>query len=109
MTARPKPLPLPVRLMNWAGGLASRFGWQVVDLYFQDFIKDQVGTVRRATEHFSLEFPAAARMQAFLDASPSDEYGRHLYSFVDIGMDLEKTRAMLRNYRDCFDIPSESV
>jgi hypothetical protein len=84
---------------------------QVVDLYFQDFIKDQVGTVRRAYEHFGLELPdtAATRMQAFLDANPSDKYGKHLYSFVDIGMDLQKVRAMFHNYQDYFDIPSESV
>ncbi len=84
---------------------------QVVDLYFQDFIGDQVGTVRRAYEHFGLALSdgAAAAMQAFLDENPADKHGAHLYSFNDIGMDLAKAREMFRGYQDYFEIPSEAV
>jgi hypothetical protein len=84
---------------------------QVVDLYFQDFIKDQVGTVRRAYEHFGLELSetAAAAMQAFLDENPADKHGRHLYSFADIGMDLAEARKLFQGYQDHFGIPSEPV
>ena len=32
MTARPKPLPFPVRLMNRAGGVASQLGWQPIEI-----------------------------------------------------------------------------
>ena len=82
---------------------------QVVDLYFQDFIQDQVGTVRRAYEHFGLELSddASSAMQAFLDENPSDKFGKHLYSFDNIGMDEGKVRAMFRDYQSYFDIPSE--
>ncbi|MGI9590758.1 MAG: sulfotransferase family protein [Myxococcota bacterium] len=84
---------------------------QVVDLYFQDFIKDQVGTVQRAYEHFGLELSdrAAAAMQAFLDQNPADKHGRHLYSFEDIGMDLGEVRQLFQNYQEHFGIPSEPV
>jgi hypothetical protein len=84
---------------------------QVVDLYFQDFIRDQVGTVRRAYEHFGLELSdaAAKAMQAFLDQNPADKHGRHLYSFADIGMDEGQVRKLFRNYQAHFDIPSEAV
>ncbi len=84
---------------------------QVVDLYFQDFIQDQVGTVRRAYQHFGLELSdsAASAMQSFLDDNPADKHGKHLYSFVDIGMDEQKIREMFRSYQTYFDVPSEAV
>jgi hypothetical protein len=84
---------------------------QVVDLYFQDFIGDQVGTVRRAYEHFGLELSetAANAMQSFLDDNPADKHGRHFYGFEDIGMDEQRVRAMFRDYQSYFDIPSEPV
>ena len=97
------------------GGVPSRSGRlpesQVVDLYFQDFITDQVGTVRRAYEHFGLELSdeAANAMQSFLDENPADKYGRHLYSFADTGMDERELRKLFHDYQTYFDVPSEAV
>lgn len=84
---------------------------QVVDLYFHDFMQDQVGTVRRAYEHFGLELSdaAAASMQSFLDANPVDKHGRHLYRFEDIGMDEAEVRSLFSSYQSYFGIPSEPV
>ncbi len=84
---------------------------QVVDLYFHDFIRDQVGTVRRAYEHFGLELSdaAATAMNSFLDENPADKHGKHLYRFADIGMDEQAVRAMFHGYQSYFDIPSEPV
>jgi hypothetical protein len=91
-----------------AGGLPRS---QVVDLYFKDFLDDEVGTVRRAYEHFGLELPdaAAAAMQSFLDDNPPDKHGRHLYRFEDIGMDEREVRALFHDYQSYFDIPSEPL
>ena len=82
---------------------------QVVDLYFQDFIKDQVGTVRRAYQHFGLELSdvAAKAMQSFLDDNPADKHGTHQYGLADTGMDEQHLREMFHNYQSYFDIPSE--
>jgi hypothetical protein len=84
---------------------------QVVDLYFHDFIRDQVGTVRRAYEHFGLELSdaAGAAMQSFLDDNPADKHGKHLYGFADIGMGERKVRALFHGYQSYFEIPSEEV
>ena len=84
---------------------------QVVDLYFRDFIKDQVGTVRRAYEHFGLTLTttAAASMQSFLDDNPADKHGKHLYAFQDTGLDEEALRAMFSKYESYFDIPREAL
>ena len=48
-------------------------------------------------------------MQSFLDDNPADKHGKHLYSFVDIGMDEQKIREMFRSYQTYFDVPSEAV
>ncbi len=84
---------------------------QVVDLYFRDFMQDQVGTVRRAYAHFGLNLPdeAAVSMQSFLDENPADKFGRHLYSLADTGMDEDDLRGLFTLYESHFDIPRETV
>jgi hypothetical protein len=84
---------------------------RVVDLYFQDFIDDQIGTVRRAYQHFGFDLTdaAAAAMQSFLDEHPADKHGTHFYSFADTGMDEGEVRKLYHGYQSHFDIPSEAV
>ena len=84
---------------------------QVVDLYFRDFMADQVGTVRRAYAHFDMELSdhAATAMQDFLDENPADKHGKHLYQLADTGLDLDRLRELFANYESYFDIPRESV
>jgi len=84
---------------------------QVVDLYFQDFIKDQVGTVRRAYEHFGLDLSdqAASAMQSFLDDNPADKHGQHFYDLADTEMDEQEIRERFRDYQTYFDVPEEAV
>jgi len=84
---------------------------QVIDLYFKDFITDQLGTVRRAYQHFDLELSDAAvgAMQSFLDGNAADKHGKHVYSFADTGMDEGGVRALFSEYQDYFDIPVEAV
>lgn len=84
---------------------------QVVDLYFMDFMKDQIGTVRSAYQHFDMELAAttATAMQGFLDDNPADKFGRHLYQLTDTGMDEDYLRGLFSNYESYFDIPREAV
>jgi hypothetical protein len=86
-------------------------GSQVVDLYYQDFIRDPVGTVRRAYQHFGLELSdaAASAMHSFLDDNPADKHGKHLYRFADIGMDEARVRSMFHGYQSYFEIPDEPL
>ncbi|MDX1735983.1 MAG: sulfotransferase, partial [Halioglobus sp.] len=83
---------------------------QVVDLYFRDFMQDQVGTVRRAYAHFGLTLSdtAANAMQGFLDDNPADKHGKHLYELADTGLDLDKLREMFAIYENHFQVPRES-
>ncbi len=82
---------------------------QVVDLYFSDFMADQVGTVRRAYQHFDMDLSAEAAqsMQSFLDDNPADKFGKHLYQLADTGMDEDYLRGLFTNYESYFDIPRE--
>ncbi len=84
---------------------------QVVDLYFRDFMADQVGTVRRAYEHFGLELSdsAASAMQTFLDNNPADKHGKHLYSLANTGMDETELRALFTDYEAYFNVPREAL
>lgn len=84
---------------------------QVVDLYFRDFMADQVGTVRRAYEHFdmTLSDSAAAAMQAFLDDNPADKHGKHLYSLDNSGMEEDELRALFTSYEAYFNVPREPL
>ena len=84
---------------------------QVVDLYFSDFMADQVGTVRRAYQHFDMDLPehAAQAMQSFLDENPADKFGKHLYALADTGMDEDYLRGLFSGYESYFDIPREAV
>ncbi|MAT94622.1 MAG: sulfotransferase [Halioglobus sp.] len=84
---------------------------QIVDLYFRDFMQDQVGTVRRAYRHFGFELgdEAARRMQAFLDANPADKHGKHLYELADTGLELDYLRDIFSNYEQYFAIPREET
>tara|TARA_R110000823_G_scaffold91174_10_gene201201 strand:- start:6215 stop:7447 length:1233 start_codon:yes stop_codon:yes gene_type:complete len=82
---------------------------QVVDLYFGDFVRDQVGTVQRAYEHFGMHLSAdaAQRMQAFLAENPADKHGKHEYKLADTGLELDYLRGIFSNYEQFFDIPRE--
>jgi hypothetical protein len=84
---------------------------QVVDLYFRDFMADQVGTVRRAYEHFGMELSdgSATAMRAFLDANPADKHGKHLYSLAGTGMEEAELRALFTDYEAYFDVPREAL
>ena len=82
-----------------------------MDLYFSDFMADQVGTVRRAYQHFGMDLPehAAQAMQSFLDENPADKFGKHLYALADTGMDEDYLRGLFSGYESYFDIPREAV
>lgn len=84
---------------------------QVVDLYFRDFMQDQVGTVRRAYDHFGLTLPdeAASAMQRFLDDNPADKFGKHLYTLAETGLDLERLRGDFSRYETYFNVPREEI
>ncbi len=84
---------------------------QVYDLYFRDFMSDQLQAVRDVYDHFGLNLSdeAAGNIQQFLDSNPADKHGKHSYRLADIGMSEDEVRGLFRNYQEHFDIPVESI
>jgi len=82
---------------------------RVLDVYFGDFIRDEVGTVKRIYAHFgrSLSAEAEGRMRAFLAANPADKHGAHRYTLADAGLDPAEERRRYAVYQERFGIAAE--
>lgn len=86
-------------------------GAPVFDMHFRDFIRDEIGMVRRIYAHFDLEMTAEAesRMRCFLAANPKDKHGAHRYALADSGLDPATERARYREYQARYAIEPEST
>jgi len=85
---------------------------QVVDVRFQDFRNDQIGTIARIYDAIGLELSAEAEanMRAFLAAHPGDAANSlKRYSFADTGLDEAELRERARPYQEYFDIETETI
>jgi hypothetical protein len=80
---------------------------QFFDAYFEDTITDSVDQLRRAYEHFGLEFTETTRerMSAFLAANPRGKRGVHKYVREDFDLDLSEIRERFSEYCSEFDVP----
>jgi hypothetical protein len=85
---------------------------QVIDVRYQDFRKDLLGTVAQLYDALGLELTdqTVARMQAHLDAHPGDAANSlKRYSFDQTGLDEATLRERTREYQEYFDIESEQL
>ncbi len=82
---------------------------QFFDVRFQDLMDRPFDTIRGVYEYFGWDYTAdaEARMRTYLDHKPRGKFGRHFYSFHDLGLDLATERARYGDYQACFDVPSE--
>ena len=46
-------------------------------------------------------------MKQYLDHKPRGKFGKHFYSFHDLGLDLETERDRYRTYQERFGVVSE--
>lgn len=83
----------------------------VVDVHFRDFMRDEVGTVRRIYEHFGLDLTpdAEARMRRYLAANPQDRHGRHRYTIAAAGLQEAEERRRYASYVERFGVVAESA
>lgn len=85
---------------------------QVIDVRYQDFRTDLLGTVAQLYDRLGLELTdeAAGRMRAFLDAHPGDAANSlKRYSFQQTGLDEGELRERVRDYQEYFDLESEPL
>src|SRR6185295_10299857 len=84
---------------------------RIFDMPFAEFIRDEIGMVRRIYAHFgrTLDVEAEGRMRRFLAANPKDRHGAHRYTLGSAGLDPATERRRYAAYQERFGIPSERV
>ena len=73
---------------------------QIIDLRFEDFVKDQMGTVRKIYNKFGWELSELTKnkMEVFLAQNPKDKHGAHDYSLKDFGLDEVQIKESFSKY-----------
>jgi hypothetical protein len=84
---------------------------QFCDVVYADLISDPWGTIAGVYEHFGFELAPRARerMERYLAAKPKGKFGRHEYSFGELGLDLARERARFARYQERYGVKSEVV
>ncbi len=61
---------------------------QIIDLKFEDFVNDQVGSIRKIYDRFGWELSdeALEKFRLFLEENPKDKHGKHEYSLDAFGL-----------------------
>jgi hypothetical protein len=79
------------------------------DVRFHDLMADPFPIIEGAYSHFGFEYSdeARSRMESYLANKPRGKFGKHFYSFHDLGLDLETERARYRAYQERYGVKSE--
>jgi hypothetical protein len=79
------------------------------DVRFHDLMADPFPVIEGLYSHFGFEYTdeARTRMQTYLANKPRGKFGKHFYSFHDLGLDLETERARYRKYQERYGVKSE--
>jgi hypothetical protein len=82
---------------------------RVVDVAFEDTLRDPVGVISRIYEHFGLEMTpqVAQAAREYLAANSRDKHGVHTYSLTDFGLDRDEVDEAFAAYRQRFHVPRE--
>jgi hypothetical protein len=75
-----------------------------VDVAYSELVADPIGVVRAiyAREDTALGSEAESAMQAYLDAHPRGEHGRHRYDPEALGLDAGAIRERFATYSSRF-------
>ena len=73
---------------------------QILDLRFEDFVSDQVGTIQKIYSHFGWDLTETAlgKMKNFLAQNPKDKHGVHTYSLEDFGLTEQGINTQFDHY-----------
>ena len=82
---------------------------QFHDVRFQDLMGDPFPTLAGVYETFGWDYTPEAeqRMRTYLANKPRGKFGKHFYSFHDLGLDLPTERARYTAYQERFGVESE--
>jgi len=75
---------------------------QIIHIRFEDFVNDQVTTVKSIYDQFnwSLSDDAIERFSHFLSENPKDKHGRHEYTLEDFGLKEKEIKTLYADYID---------
>jgi hypothetical protein len=81
---------------------------QIIDLRFEDFVKDQMATVKNIYDRFGwdLSEEAQTRMKKFLKQNPKEKHGAHDYTLEKFGLTekgIEKQYSKYINFLNKLD------
>jgi hypothetical protein len=84
---------------------------QSFDLYFHDFMRDAMATVRRVYDVAAqpLSVQSLREIEGYLETHRRGRYGRVIYNFADFGLDPLELRDRFRFYTDRFAMALEHV
>jgi hypothetical protein len=77
---------------------------QIIDLKFEDFVNDQIGTIKKIYERFGWDLSEEAinRFKVFLAENPKDKHGKHEYSLEAFGLEEEVVNKQFSKYLDFY-------
>lgn len=80
---------------------------RIIDLQFNDFIADGVGTVQRIYQHFGVPMTAVAeqRFQRYADEHPMGKHGKHNYRLEEYGLTEQQVLSRFAFYIERFNVP----
>ncbi|HSG67228.1 MAG TPA: sulfotransferase [Bacteroidales bacterium] len=77
---------------------------QIIDLRFDHFVEDQIGTIEKIYKRFDWELSDVARSNfiGFLADNPRNKHGRHEYSLKDFGLHENEVNEKFRKYMEFY-------
>ena len=80
---------------------------RIVDVYYSDLVRDPLAVIEKLYAAAEVPLSSAARsaMQAWLDAHPQHQGGRHDYDLADYGLDRAMVESALARYIERFGAP----
>ncbi len=78
---------------------------QIIDLKFEDFVKDQVGTIEKIYTRFGWKLSDEARsnFKTFLHKNPKDKHGKHVYSLDAFGLKEDEVNQQFSKYLEFYE------
>jgi len=77
---------------------------QIIDLKFEDFVEDQLGSIRKIYDRFgwNLSGEAVENFTSFLKENPKDKHGKHEYTLDTFGLKEEEINKQFSKYLDFY-------
>jgi len=96
-------------MLNAAMRDRELLGPNSIDVRFDQFMADDIGTVQRIYELAGQPFDDAARAATshYIETHERDRFGKVIYDVEQIGIDVPTRRAAMRAYSERFGIPDE--